>query len=45
LITGTDVAGVAAASGALTQPRLRNHFALAVSSAGADLPVPLGGAP
>jgi hypothetical protein len=40
LITGTDIAGVSAAAGALTPPRLKDHFALAVTGGG-DLPVPL----
>jgi hypothetical protein len=43
LITGTDPAGVLAAARALTQSRLQDHFALAVSSSGDDLPVPLNG--
>ena len=43
LITGTDPAGVLAAAHALTQSRLQDHFALAVSSSGSDLPVPLNG--
>jgi hypothetical protein len=42
LITGTDPAGVLAAAGALTQKRLRNHFALAVQG-GKDFPLPVGG--
>ena len=42
LITGTDLAGVSAAAGALTQARLRDHFALAVAG-GVDLPVPAQG--
>lgn len=40
LITGTDVAGVNAAAGALTPAKLRDHFALAVTG-GQDLPIPL----
>jgi hypothetical protein len=40
LITGTDAAGVAAASHALTPQALDNHFALAVDGA-AKLPIPL----
>ena len=43
LVTGTDVAGVSAASRALTANRLRDHFALAVQGS-TDLPVPLDGA-
>jgi Domain of unknown function (DUF4430) len=43
LITGTDLAGVNAAAGALTPAKLRDHFALAVQN-GADLPVPIEGA-
>jgi hypothetical protein len=41
LVTGTDVTGVAAAAGALTKSRLRDHFALAVSTGGPDLPLPI----
>jgi hypothetical protein len=41
LITGTDQRGVAAAAAALTAARLRDHFALAVDPAGADLPLPI----
>jgi hypothetical protein len=40
VITGTDPAGVAAAAGAMTPARLRDHFALAVQG-GTDLAVPL----
>jgi hypothetical protein len=40
LVTGTDPAGVAAAAAALTQARLREHFALAVDH-GSDVPVPV----
>jgi hypothetical protein len=40
MVTGTDSAGVAAAAGALTPARLRDHFALAVDH-GAYLPLPL----
>jgi hypothetical protein len=43
LITGTDVAGVAAAAKALNARSLRDHFALAVAGS-TELPVPLGGA-
>jgi hypothetical protein len=43
LITGTDIAGVSAAAAALTESRLRYHFALAVQG-NVDLPVPLQGA-
>jgi Domain of unknown function (DUF4430) len=39
LITGTDVAGVAAAASSLSETSLRNHFALAVQG-GQRLPVP-----
>jgi Domain of unknown function (DUF4430) len=41
LVTGTDAAGVKAAAAALTQARLKDHFALAVQPGGGDLPVPL----
>ena len=40
LITGTDVAGVAAAVAALTPARLRDHFTLAVQGS-TGLPIPL----
>jgi hypothetical protein len=43
LVTGTDAAGVKAAAGALTQARLRDRFALAVQSGGADVAVPSQG--
>ena len=42
LVTGTDVAGVSAAAGALTAATLRDHFAVAVQGA-RELPVPLEG--
>jgi hypothetical protein len=42
LITGTDAAGVAAAAGALTAARLRDHFALATQGGG-DIPLPVRG--
>jgi hypothetical protein len=42
LITGTDVAGVTAAAGALTEAALHDHFALAVQG-NLRLPVPLEG--
>jgi hypothetical protein len=41
LITGTDMAGVSAAAGALTPARLRDHFALVVAGGGTDIPVPI----
>jgi hypothetical protein len=44
LVTGTDAAGVRAAADALTQARLKDRFALAVQSRGADVPVPVQGA-
>lgn len=40
LVTGTDLAGVSAAAGAMTERRLAHHFALAVKG-GADLPLPV----
>jgi hypothetical protein len=40
LITGTDPAGVRSAAGALDAARLRNHFAVAVTS-GVERPVPV----
>ena len=42
LITGTDDVGVAAAAAALTEDRLRDHFALAVEG-GRGVPLPLEG--
>jgi hypothetical protein len=42
LITGTDVAGVNAAAGALTAARLRHHFALAIDGS-TDVPLPAVG--
>ncbi len=42
LVTGTDLAGVSAAAGAMTESRLAHHFALAVQG-GTDLPVPMRG--
>ena len=42
LITGTDVAGVSAAAGALTPAALHDHFALAVQGS-TELPVPVDG--
>jgi hypothetical protein len=42
IVTGTDVAGVAAAAAALTPARLDDHFALAVQGQ-SDFPVPLQG--
>ena len=44
LVTGTDAAGVAAASKALTQSRLARRFALVVHG-GTDYPVPYQGSP
>ena len=44
LITGTDTAGVTAAAAALTQDRLKDHFALAVAPGGTDIPIPVGSA-
>jgi hypothetical protein len=43
LITGTDLAGVSAASASMSPTRLRDHFALAVQGH-SDLPLPLQGA-
>jgi hypothetical protein len=40
LVTGTDLAGVAAAASSLTPAQLKDHFALAVSG-GSDVPVPV----
>jgi hypothetical protein len=42
LITGTNMAGVAAAAAALTPARLKNHFALAIAPSGGAIPVPIG---
>jgi uncharacterized protein DUF4430 len=42
VVTGTDDVGVAAASAALTEERLEQHFALAVD-AGRDVPLPVAG--
>lgn len=42
MVTGTTAAGVKAAAAALTESRLRDHFALAVAG-GSDLPLPLRG--
>jgi hypothetical protein len=42
IVTGTDDVGVAAAAAALTEPRLEQHFALAVSG-GHDVPLPTAG--
>jgi hypothetical protein len=46
LVTGTDMAGVSAAAAALTEARLRDHFAVVVEGGAggqgaSDLPVPL----
>lgn len=41
MITGTDAAGVAAAAAALTPAALDNHFAVAVTAQGTQLPLPL----
>jgi hypothetical protein len=43
IVTGTDDLGVAAAAAALTEERLKEHFALAVD-AGRDVPLPVAGA-
>jgi hypothetical protein len=40
VVTGTDEAGVQHAAGAFAESALKNHFALAVTSTGAQLPVP-----
>jgi len=40
VVTGTNEAGVQRAAGALDTSALQNHFALAVTSTGAQLPVP-----
>jgi hypothetical protein len=42
VITGTDLAGVNAAAGALDQQRLSQHYALATDTAGRDTPLPVG---
>jgi hypothetical protein len=44
VVTGTDEAGVARAAQAFDASSLRNRFALAVTSTGAQLPVPGAGA-
>ena len=43
VVSGTDEAGVARAAQAFDQSSLENHFALAVTSTGAQLPVPGAG--
>jgi Domain of unknown function (DUF4430) len=43
VVTGTDEAGVTRAADAFDASALRNHFALAVTSTGAELPVPGAG--
>ena len=43
VVTGTDEAGVQHAAQAFDTSALQNHFALAVTSAGAQLPVPGAG--
>jgi hypothetical protein len=43
VVTGTDEAGVQRAAGAFDTSALKNHFALAVTSTGAQLPVPGAG--
>jgi hypothetical protein len=40
VVTGTNEAGVARAAGAFDMSALQNHFALAVTSTGAQVPVP-----
>jgi len=40
VVTGTNEAGVARAAKAFDTSALRNHFALAVTSTGSQLPVP-----
>jgi hypothetical protein len=42
IVTGTDDVGVAAAAAALTEERLKQHFALAID-AGRDVPLPVSG--
>jgi hypothetical protein len=42
IVTGTDDVGVAAAAAALTEQRLKQHFALAID-AGRDVPLPVEG--
>lgn len=42
VVSGTDDVGVAAAAAALTEDRLREHFAVAVDE-GADVPLPVDG--
>jgi hypothetical protein len=44
VVAGTDEVGVAAAAAALTEERLREHFAVAVE-AGQDVPLPITGPP
>ncbi|HEY4279474.1 MAG TPA: hypothetical protein VGM91_14715 [Conexibacter sp.] len=41
VITGTDVAGVNAAAGALEEQRLSQHYAIATTGAGHDTPLPV----
>ena len=43
VVTGTNEAGVQRAAGAFDASALKNHFALAVTSTGAQLPVPGAG--
>jgi hypothetical protein len=43
VVTGTDEAGVQRAAGTFDTSALQNHFALAVTSTGAQLPVPGAG--
>jgi hypothetical protein len=43
VVTGTDEAGVQRAAGAFDESALQNHFALAVTSTGAQMPVPGAG--
>jgi hypothetical protein len=44
VVSGTDEAGVRRAAQAFDTNSLQNHFALAVTSTGAQLPVPGAGA-
>ena len=44
VVAGTDEVGVAAAAAALTEERLREHFAVAVED-GQDVPLPITGPP
>jgi hypothetical protein len=43
VITGTDAAGVKLAARAFTETALHDHFAVALTSGGAELPIPVAG--